>query len=178
MTRKVWKAAIELAKNYDSESITIGGGEPTLHPYFKEMLFDAIANFEYVWMATNGSQTEISITLSRLAKKGVLGVALSQDEYHDRIDPEVIQAFTKDKMNSGYGMKDNDLREIRNVTGNEIKAGRCKEGTEGCICSDIFIQPDGKIRGCGCHNAPTFGTVFSPKIPDYWQNGECSLKTS
>jgi organic radical activating enzyme len=39
------------------EMITIGGGEPTLHPRFFDILQHCLNDFDYVWMATNGSQT-------------------------------------------------------------------------------------------------------------------------
>lgn len=173
MSKKVWKASLEIALGY-SEHVTLGGGEPTLHPDFKEILFDAISKFDSVWMATNGSQTEISLALAKLAKKGIMGVALSQDVYHDRIDPKVVEAFTENKRLYCTDSDNNDSREIRDVTGKEIKAGRCKEGEDGCICSEIQIRPDGKIYGCGCKDAPCLGTVFNPQIPDFWQSGECS----
>lgn len=47
-----------------TDSISIGGGEPTLHPDFFEILNYCLNDFDYVWMATNGSQTE---TMHRLA---------------------------------------------------------------------------------------------------------------
>ena len=156
------------------ESITIGGGEPTLHPHFWQFLMEAVARSESVWLATNGSQTEIAIALAGLAKKGVVGVALSQDIYHDEIDYKVVEAFTKDKKPYNIDRDNNDLREIRNVEGKLIKAGRCKEGLEECICSDLFIEPSGKIRGCGCVKSPVFGNVNTTyKIPNDWDIGEC-----
>ena len=45
------------ALEYD-EYITIGGGEPTLHPKFWEMMGLALGFGEYVWLATNGSITK------------------------------------------------------------------------------------------------------------------------
>lgn len=176
MTREIWKEAIKLASNYGD--ITLGGGEPTLHPDFWEILGLSLGSgVEYVWMATNGSQTETALALANLAKKGALGVALSQDIYHDSIDPRVVNAFTKDsKIYNGMGREDNDSREIRNVTGNEIKSGRCKIGKTGCICPDLIVLPNGTIKGCACKDAPIFGNVFDPRIPDFWQSGECSNK--
>jgi MoaA/NifB/PqqE/SkfB family radical SAM enzyme len=41
MSRKDFESAIALAKQYE-QTITIGGGEPTLHPHFKEFLFHAV----------------------------------------------------------------------------------------------------------------------------------------
>jgi len=53
------------ASNY-GEDITIGGGEPTLHPQFFDILQHCLEQFEYVWMATNGSQTKTMLRLSNI----------------------------------------------------------------------------------------------------------------
>lgn len=55
--------AINFASGYTS-SISIGGGEPTLHPRFFDILERCLDTFDYVWMATNGTQTK---TMWRLA---------------------------------------------------------------------------------------------------------------
>lgn len=51
--------AIDYAIEQGYESISIGGGEPTLHPHFFPILSYCLDNFKYVWLATNGSQTEV-----------------------------------------------------------------------------------------------------------------------
>lgn len=159
-------------KNGD-EHIAIGGGEPTLHPQFWQILGESIAAAEYVWMATNGSITPIAMALAGLAKKGVLGVALSLDEFHDPIDPKVVEAFQRPK---GKSILD-DNREIRNVSGFLVKSGRCKDGRVGCICSEMVVKPNGDVRGCGCKKAPCYGNVNGEwHIPDEFSYGECSVK--
>lgn len=179
-TEKGEDMALETFRNvldYDSEVITLGGGEPTLHPLFWQILGESIAHCdEWVWLATNGSQTRTAIALAKLARKGVLGVALSQDDYHDPIDPEVVEAFTRDKQVSRpYDNRTPDAREIRDVTGNEVNAGRCDFGAEdSCCCPGFMVMPDGAVRACGCADAPTLGNIneeFQP--PDDWEWGEC-----
>jgi len=176
-TKKGEDMSLETFRNALKESdgcITIGGGEPTLHPQFWQFLMEAVACSESVWLATNGSQTEITLALVVLAKKGVVGVALSQDKWHKKIDPKVVEAFTKDKKTYNNYDVGTDLREIRNVEGHLIKAGRCKEGKEECICNDIFVEPSGKIRGCGCVKSPVFGNInIEMNIPENWNYGEC-----
>jgi MoaA/NifB/PqqE/SkfB family radical SAM enzyme len=152
------------------KSITLGGGEPTMHPLFWQILGESIANSEYVWLATNGSNTEISIALAKIAQKGVIGCALSQDRFHDPIDHTVIDAFTR---TDGHRNND-DHREIRNTEKNLIKAGRCKTGKEGCICEDIFVKPNGDVMACGCSDSVKLGNVNSDyEIATDWEYGTC-----
>lgn len=58
--------AIAFARNYNDESISIGGGEPTLHPRFFDILRHCLNDFEHVWMATNGSQTKTMLRLANI----------------------------------------------------------------------------------------------------------------
>lgn len=177
MSIDTYKKAIKLAEEL-GDTISIGGGEPTIHPQFWEFLGLALgANIEegFLWMATNGSQTDTSLALANLAKRGVMGVALSRDIYHESIDPKVIKAFDKPESRyAGFNNQTPDAREIRNVTGKEIKGGRCKDGKVGCCCEDIIIEPDGTIKGCGCKDALIYGTVDNPQIPEDRESGTCS----
>lgn len=177
MSDETFYNTLKYIENFD-EFISIGGGEPTLHPNFMRYLVEIIATNIYseeggIFIATNGSNTKISLKLANLAKKGVIHAALSRDKYHDEIDYEVVKAFTKEKTlwdNNRY----NDFREIRDVTGNLIKSGRSKDGRNECICPDIFIKPNGEIRGCGCKDSPIFGNINGEfKIPDNWNSNSC-----
>jgi len=171
MSLETFRNAIAIVFLYDGDSISLGGGEPTLHPLFWQFLGESLSKVDSVWLATNGSQTEISIALANLAKKGVLSVALSQDKYHDPIDPKVIDAFKSAKP---LFLTTYDGREIRNVENNLIKAGKCKTGKIGCICEDMVIKPDGTVRGCGCDTSPIFGNINSKvTIPGDWEWGMC-----
>lgn len=170
MTLETFKDAIDAC---DCECITIGGGEPTLHPDFERFLFYALAHVENVYMVTNGSQTERALVLAGLAKRGVLGVALSRDQWHDEIDPRVVEAFTHNRKNRDYyGTADNhDQREIRDVGNNPrgiIRVGRAArksfrdnyETYEDCACNgDAVVDPNGDVRQCGCAKSPIVGNV-------------------
>ncbi len=163
------------ALKYCDEIITIGGGEPTLHPKFWEIIAKSIAHYD-VWLATNGSITDSALTLAKMAAKGVLACDLSLDDYHDPIDPKVIQAFQNNKKNY-LTQNDNDSRGVRNVNGSEVNAGRCDFGIDDCICEDIIIKPNGDVKACGCVDAPTFGNVNTAvNIPDEWDRNECYKK--
>jgi organic radical activating enzyme len=198
---------IAFARSYDDNSpslffrsITIGGGEPTLHPRFFDILRYCLNDFEYVWMATNGSQTKTMFRLADIInqedypectcktdeerdncychendtnsiyQEDKLTVALSQDPWHDMIDDRIVRLWTREANRhnrSGF--------EIRNVSASRngaIAAGRAKRTgagwAEGCVCSDIIIKPDGKLRLCGCANAPVIGTTWDG-IEEKWE---------
>jgi MoaA/NifB/PqqE/SkfB family radical SAM enzyme len=177
MSLETFRKAIE----YDSVMVTLGGGEPTIHPLFWQFLMEAKASEwnEGVWLATNGKETKIAIALANLAKKGVISVDLSQDQFHESIDPKVVEAFTKDKKEFSYfdGKENNDYRHIRNTSSHLIKAGRCKVGHEGCICEGLIVKPNGDVKACGCKKAPLFGNVNTEVVvPDNWDTNECYKK--
>ena len=158
---------------YD-ENVIIGGGEPTIHPKFWEFIGLAIGRAEYVWLATNGKETDIALVLAGLAKRGALGCDLSQDAYHDAIDERVVEAFMgADKLRMG----DNDQRGIRDVTNREINNGRCDFGEDGCICPDLVCKPNGSVYACGCDGAPLVGNIIAGfDLSDDWEYSECYKK--
>jgi MoaA/NifB/PqqE/SkfB family radical SAM enzyme len=158
MTLEIFRECLKL-----DEYISIGGGEPTLHPHFWQFLGESIVQCEFTWLATNGSQTKISLALAKLAQKGVIGCALSQDEWHDPIEEEVVEAFTRDKRKnfSTYQDSNQDYREIRDVWGKEVKTGRCDWGQEGCVCKELIVKPNGDIFQCGCADAPLLGNILT-----------------
>ncbi|GIU68987.1 MAG: hypothetical protein KatS3mg002_0223 [Candidatus Woesearchaeota archaeon] len=167
MTREIFHDAIRFISEYSS-TISIGGGEPTTHPDFEYILFHSLANFD-VWMSTNGKIKEKAFVLSQLAKKGIITVSLSIDDYHEPIDKEVIQWFTKKRGRlSSINSQDNDYRHIQNVT-RIIKAGRAIKNNlwdvdDDCPCDVIFIEPNGKIKICGCENSLYIGHVSTGLI--------------
>ena len=179
------------------ENISIGGGEPTLHPRFFNILERCLDEFDYVWMATNGSKTNSMYRLSNILEgcdyesfectcgledcecdypviyqEGKLGVALSQDEFHSPIDQRIVSLWHRkanQHKHSGY--------EIRDATrggyyDNIAAQGRAKKnGYTGkhCVCPGIVIKPDGKLRLCGCTKSPVIGDIWSG-ITEYWEN--------
>jgi MoaA/NifB/PqqE/SkfB family radical SAM enzyme len=173
--------SIETVKNaldiFEGDIMTIGGGEPTIHPRFWEIFGLVVGkNMRYhiaPLIVTNGSMTDTAIALAALAKSGAVSASLSQDDYHDPIDPKVVQAFVKDKPRRYSNDIYTDCREIRDVTGREINAGRCNFGEEDmCPCNDFIIQPDGSVKICGCDDAPIVGNVNEGFDPSDWQFDE------
>ena len=161
MTLATFRNAIKFSTEYD-DIISLGGGEPTIHPRFWEILGLAMGNFESVWLATNGKKTEIALALAKMASKGAVACRLSLDDYHDPIDPRVEAAF--DKGNHRHDSREVfDARDIshgaESIGGQLVNAGRCDWGMDDCACPEIFIKPNGDIRICGCDDSPVVGNV-------------------
>jgi MoaA/NifB/PqqE/SkfB family radical SAM enzyme len=57
--------AVAFSRDY-TDSISIGGGEPTIHPRFFDILKICLEDFDYVWMATNGSRTDVMWRLANI----------------------------------------------------------------------------------------------------------------
>lgn len=182
----LWRA-LDVAQGLGNESISIGGGEPTMHPDFFDILKTCLNSFDYVWLATNGSKTKKMRRLAaildgtdyetpdideydEICQEDKLGVALSTDYYHDPIDSKILDHWKRNAANrpSGY-----ELRDVTKSHHGVINTGRAKRTGAGmcedeCVCSDILINPKGEIRLCGCKNAPIIGDVFSG-ISEKWE---------
>lgn len=157
------RKAMKIAEDR-GEYIFIGGGEPTLHPRFWDIMAMAMAaSEERVGIVTNGSITEKAMILAKMDHAGLICAELSQDEFHDSINPRVVQAF----------------KTHRNTSANIVAAGRAIDWgwDDGCICEGPMIDPEGKIWACGC-KTEQFGTVDDPQIPDDYYDREslCSEK--
>jgi hypothetical protein len=152
--------------------IPLGGGEPTIHPNFWEMLCSSMY-YGIPWLATNGKNTDSMIILERLARIGKIAVALSLDKWHDKIDKKVVDLFKKDMVESekykGFwypvgGRNGADRREIRGWN-EPYYGGRWKNKTiTKCTCRTVRVNPEGMIYLCGCvmsdiEACPLIGTV-------------------
>ena len=189
---------------YEDESITIGGGEPTLHPRFFDILKICLQDFDYVWMATNGSQTDKMFRLANIIdqedypecdchenyseeeledhgclchekmdddtiyQEDKLSVALSQDSFHDPIDSRISDMWRR-RANA----HNRSHFEIRDVSRHVVAEGRAKRTgagwEEGCVCNDMLLKPDGKIKLCGCKKSPVIGDIWSG-ITKEWED--------
>ena len=199
---------IRYARERD-EFVTIGGGEPTLHPRFFDILKHCLEDFDYVWMATNGSQTDSMYRLANIIdgedypecdcqeqytkeelieytgdeygclchekmtddtiyQEDKLSVALSQDCFHDDIDEKVRSLWLR-----RANVHQSSHFEIRDVSHHVVAEGRAKRTgsgwEEGCVCSDMVIRPDGKIKLCGCTRSPIIGDIWSG-IEEKWDD--------
>ena len=135
------------------DHITIGGGEPTIHPQFEKFLLYALGHCECVFVITNGKKTDTALGLAALndMNEYQFGAELSQDPYHEPIAEEVVKAFEG---------------RIRDTSNHLINSGRCDWGDDDvCICDgSAFVLPNGEVNQCGCGHSPQVGTVFDEEL--------------
>lgn len=169
MSHETFIKALELTEHL-GEIVTIGGGEPTVHPDFftfldKTMEFYARGRIEMPpLVVTNGKLvTKARKLLEYVEQERPVYVELSQDEYHDPIRPEIVQAFQHhERQRRNYARFGGAHREggagIRTVK-NIQPVGRAAEPARGipitvvgapCCCEDMLVDPFGNVFSCGC----------------------------
>ncbi|WP_378955814.1 radical SAM protein [Pelosinus sp. sgz500959] len=156
MTMATFRKAIALSKG----NVVLGGGEPTIHPRFMDMLRYAKDHKQRITVITNGSMTEISLKLAKI--KGIKAI-LSQDQWHDPIDLAVIDAFG-DRVQTVVTL--NDAGRAKGLPNTEIM----------CKCAMVWVKPNGNIYACGCETE-LLGTVTDKSIiyPDTTNGLYCSI---
>lgn len=198
MTEDIFKASLQLAIDYE-DHITLGGGEPLLHPLFFKFAYQAIdglldvsdnSGFTAVGIVTNGKCTNEAKHLAKMAKTGLISARLSQDQYHEPIDASVIRAFTKHIRRNEFGTPihsdDNDLRVLGSNIYNVTASGRARKWAErhpdkpsqDCFCDGIIITPDGNVWQCGCKKRLLGNVITNTDWPDDFcdlmLDGKCS----
>lgn len=182
MTDEVFRKALGIAENFQS-SVTLGGGEPSLHPKILDWVMEAaLATLETsidrdgpaVLVVTNGKKTDVALKLAKLGHLGIIQADLSQDEWHDPISEKVVKEFTR--YNKNHWTRGHSG--IRNVTGGVKEQGRAVENgvadMSGCACGALFIKPNGDFYPCGCQKTK-LGNILTDEIPEFLFNysGEC-----
>ena len=132
MEYHVFQAAVSLAAEY-GEYITIGGGEPTVHPRFFDYLRIANAVDTHsgipTLVVTNGKRTAVMHKLISWVRDGLVDayVDLSLDDFHDPINPEIEKVFmlTRKKKWNAVGIRLNNLN-TRDKTDHFKKLGKLK----------------------------------------------------
>ena len=161
MSLETFRKALGLAANY-GEFVTLGGGEPTVHPLFEQFLLEAIAdgNGDNVFVITNGKDTRRAMMLVNLIRHKIIGGDLSQDPWHEEIDEGVVEAFSK--LGSSFG-RYTHIRDVSQSVSGVAAHGRAKKNNIGksdhCTCEDLFVTPSGIIKQCGCLHSPIIGNV-------------------
>jgi len=162
--------ALETAELHGA-CVTLGGGEPTIHPLFREFVHEAWEVMNYarseVSVITNGKHKENALWLREMAMEyDCLHCYLSNDPFHEEIDPVVESAYAF----STWGPK--DLQRV-------VYRGRAKklvdrtETNDRCVCCDWFVKPNGEVYQCGCEDAPLIGSVYDGYIDG--ESGYCYL---
>ncbi len=176
MSSHIFQCALDFCSETGS-SVTLGGGEPTLHPDFIYFLGKSISHCQsedpgtVPWFATNGSNTKKTLELmyssnyceeeffEKLSEECWIDwteeplfiMAVSQDQYHDPIDDVVFKTAK---------MLNIEIR--KHDSSNIVKTGHANHGSEDrCCCEDFQIKPDGDIFMCGCDGSPRIGNVVT-----------------
>lgn len=156
MTIETYRNALSFAEDTGA-ALAIGGGEPTMHPRFWEFFGMALGSqVDSIFMATNGKLRETAKRLYRISQNtDFVCIELSQDKFHEPIDPEVVALFKKTKQ----------IRTVPQImpVGSAL-ANNVYTVSEGCACDDIFIRPNGDVCVCGCLDAPVLFNVNT--LPD------------
>lgn len=182
MSHEVFAAAMALVEAR-GDYLTLGGGEPTVHKHFFDFL-------DYALRAHNRGRLELPpmvITNGKLKGKArrlldmveaehALHVELSQDSWHDPIDPEIVARFQGHERArqasrwSAFPSSDGTagIRTVQQI----IPVGRGADligkqpGREvQCCCEDLLVDPLGTIGSCGCKHTQ-LGSVFDTSIAD------------
>jgi len=182
MSLRVFRAAVAAS----DMSITLGGGEPTLHKQFEKFLLLAMSapGIEAcgVMVITNGTHAERTRMLFGLAKCGAIAADLSLDCYHDPIDEEVEWQWREEAER--VRLEHNRYREIsepsrvgiRNTTEHHepMANGRAttvlgieKGDDYRCPCDGPICKPNGDVYACGCDDAVKLGHIIDGwEMPD------------
>lgn len=186
MTQAVFDKSLEIANEFGS-TVTIGGGEPTLHPKIMDWIVQAaIETVETskdldgpaVLVITNGKRTDTAIKIAKLAHLGMIQAQVSQDEYHDPISDKVFTEFRRYAISDGISTR--GYAGVRNTSSNLTKRGRADENGiwsyDGCCCDALFIKPNGDFYQCGCQ-ITKLGNILRDEIPAHcFDNaGECEV---
>lgn len=185
MSVETFKAALQIAQDYDS-TITIGGGEPTLHPHFEKFLLLAIAaagkmGSDYkVFIVTNGSIKDRAMMIGQLSAASIIDGYLSYDQFHnlDIVDEEVIEWFRSMDHLWGpvYDPRGQKYADPVRATRKLSKRGRAVkfvEAEDTCVCADIIVKPNGDMYACGCPDAPKIGSTSEGFTADPYFNQCC-----
>lgn len=185
MDREVFVRGLEIAREY-GELLTIGGGEPTIHPEFFEYLNKAM---EYVGsrgiegpilVITNGKIKRTAERLLRIAEDErdcPLNVELSLDDWHDPIHPEIVrrfQSYEKQRENGHWRYSGSYPKIGTRTVSQLVPVGRAADPARGltinklgieCCCQTPLVDPSGDIWSCGC-KLHKLGTVWDENVLD------------
>lgn len=160
MDDTVLEASLRLAKAMNCDSITLGGGEPSLHPDIVRIFTSATQTSPKatVGMISNGTGDEEKIReLAFLVSKTPNAtMTLSNDEYHRNPSSallDFLQSLDCDRVSRREPFSAFYQSRGR---GSNLPPGKVYAGTR-CSTESIAIAPDGTLFPCSC------GLTWDPK---------------
>ena len=169
-----------------SDTVCLGGGEPTLHPQFERMLLEAMAMETWgeecvTGLVTNGSIEHRALMVARLARLGMITARLSLDRFHDRsmVSDKVVEAFTIKKQpgESIWTYREREPKDNRGIndgSGVLINVCRCDFGEDrSCVCPGREVMPNGDVYACACRPGRMIGNINSLDFNDPWYDCDC-----
>jgi hypothetical protein len=161
MPLNIFQKALSVAIDR-GDYVTIGGGEPTMHPRFFEYLNmvreeQRRGNFEITpFLVTNGKAYGKADRLLRILEheqemeEQTISVNLSRDQWHDAIDERIVRRYHQLKVTT------KNLIDFRSVT-KIAPVGRVRTSVfdeqrtiTPCACEDALVDPQGQVWSCGC----------------------------
>lgn len=157
MTMDTFRKAVAVSADYDS-LITIGGGEPTLHPDLLAML--GIASFLSsgpIFMVTNGTCSErLWGTLMEARARDKIAIYVSNDLWHDSSMIKPWVARDADRNMLWWGDPSTGHRTL-------IRRGRARRNWKKLLweCEQSGIEVSAKEAECGDLRVSPDGRVYS-----------------
>lgn len=167
MSQEVFSRALRHPDEYTS--VTLGGGEPTVHPLFREFVKEALEERFDVTVITNGKRKRDALWLVDTAEENNnLSAFLSSDVFHEKVSNEVYWAFNGSR--TAIGPLSNRVGRWGFGNTAAIPQGRWKGNPERrgeCVCDDTFVKPNGDVALCGCTDSPVIASVWDKSLyPD------------
>jgi len=133
--------------------MTLGGGEPTLHPQFFEVLPRLLADRDiYLHIVTNGKNKARAMRFIDFQESYDYGdrliVRMSSDPYHDTPDYGVF-SYYRDKKRLNVANYISPIGRGKSSVFSQFRHPWRKEDV--CPCEAFpFIDPSGRLFACGC----------------------------
>lgn len=170
------------AVNYAADNgdhVTLGGGEITLHPKFRNMVMHVMdCTSLSLFMVTNGGKAVNGVSknvrwLIELMDSGMyedrIRAELSLDQFHDMVEDDFVENWFKRPRYGvlGWGIGRDMVRRVGDKK--LLRAGRALlldkdmyewHGDDNqCACENAQIYPDGRVTGCGCLDSPIIAQI-------------------
>lgn len=160
----------KLREKFPNEKITLGGGEPLLHPNIEEIV--DFCSYKNVSIITNGTTKNVlnihkKIYGTDIPKKNgkidffhkfPIEFKLSFDRFRKTLRGEVYKAFL---IFGGFHMVTPGgewaFTPYRLGRANGLPNEETMSANDHCFCPDLFITVDGFVKQCGCEDAPILG---------------------